>query len=107
MGSKADVTLLNFDVRFTPESGHQTAVAECLLWAKMRHRLFDQLVGGDEQTRRHGQAEGLRCFHVDDSFVLGRRLNGKIDRFSAAQDAVDIGRHLSKLIYAVGAGQDV
>ena len=44
----------------------------------MRHRLFDQLVGGDEQTRRHGQAEGLRCFHVDDSFVLGRRLNGKI-----------------------------
>ena len=21
-GSKADVTLLNFDVRFTPESGH-------------------------------------------------------------------------------------
>jgi len=34
-------------------------------------------------------------------------MNGKIDRFSAAQDAVDIGRHLSKLIYAVGAGQDV
>jgi hypothetical protein len=22
-GSKADVTLLNFDVRFTPESGHR------------------------------------------------------------------------------------
>jgi hypothetical protein len=24
-GSKADVTLLNFDVRFTPESGHSAA----------------------------------------------------------------------------------
>jgi hypothetical protein len=24
-GSKADVTLLNFDVRFTPESGHGSA----------------------------------------------------------------------------------
>jgi len=33
-GSKADVTLLNFNVRFTPESGLYTAVAECLLWAK-------------------------------------------------------------------------
>jgi len=33
LGSKADVTLLNFDVRFTPNSGHQTAVAECPLRA--------------------------------------------------------------------------
>jgi hypothetical protein len=24
LGSKADVTLLNFDVRFTPKSGHPT-----------------------------------------------------------------------------------
>jgi hypothetical protein len=36
LGSKADVTLLNFDVRFTPESGHATAVAECLVWAISR-----------------------------------------------------------------------
>jgi hypothetical protein len=32
-GSKADVTLLDFDVRFTPESGHCPAQLECLLWA--------------------------------------------------------------------------
>jgi hypothetical protein len=32
-GSKADVTLLNFDVRFTPESGHRRATAECPLMA--------------------------------------------------------------------------
>jgi hypothetical protein len=33
-GSKADVMLLNFDVRFTPESGHCLARLTCLLWAK-------------------------------------------------------------------------
>ena len=27
LGSEADVTLLNFDVRFTPESGHSTALS--------------------------------------------------------------------------------
>jgi hypothetical protein len=32
-GSKADVTLLNFDVRFTPESGHSPTRSGCLLWA--------------------------------------------------------------------------
>jgi hypothetical protein len=33
-GSKADVTLLNFDVRFTPESGHSPTRSGCLLWAE-------------------------------------------------------------------------
>jgi hypothetical protein len=33
-GSQADVTLLNFDVRFTPESGHSPTRSGCLLWAK-------------------------------------------------------------------------
>ena len=31
--SKADVTLLNFDVRFAPESGHSPTRSGCLLWA--------------------------------------------------------------------------
>jgi hypothetical protein len=33
LGPKADVTLLNFDVRFTPESGHPMRHSECPLWA--------------------------------------------------------------------------
>jgi hypothetical protein len=33
-GSKADMTLLNFDVRFAPESRHCQATVGCLLWAK-------------------------------------------------------------------------
>ena len=32
-GSKADVTLLNLDVRFAPKSGHSPARSGCLLWA--------------------------------------------------------------------------
>jgi hypothetical protein len=32
-GSKADVTLSNFDVRFTPESGHHCVRLKCPLWA--------------------------------------------------------------------------
>ena len=39
-GSKADVTILNFDVRFTPESGHSLQQSECPLWAntELMHR---------------------------------------------------------------------
>jgi hypothetical protein len=37
-GSKADVTLLNLDVRFTPESGHSRTRSGCLLWAISGHQ---------------------------------------------------------------------
>jgi hypothetical protein len=44
-GSKADVTLLNIDVRFTLESGHSSARSGCLLWAD-----FVAEVGGDTRV---------------------------------------------------------
>jgi hypothetical protein len=31
------MTLLNFDVGFTPESGHQLSALGCPLWATSRH----------------------------------------------------------------------
>jgi hypothetical protein len=34
---KPDLARLNCDVRFTPESGLETAVAQCQVWAKSRH----------------------------------------------------------------------
>jgi hypothetical protein len=37
-GSKADVTLLNFDVCFTPESGHCRARLGCPLCARTGHQ---------------------------------------------------------------------
>jgi hypothetical protein len=36
-GSKADVTLLNFDVRFTPESEYCSALSPCPPLANSRH----------------------------------------------------------------------
>jgi hypothetical protein len=39
-GSKADRTLLNFNVRFTPESGHHRARSAFPLWATSRHSPF-------------------------------------------------------------------
>ena len=38
--SKADVTLLNFDVRFTPNSGHSPTRSGCLLWADIVAKRF-------------------------------------------------------------------
>ena len=37
-GSKADVTLSNFDVRFTPKSGHSPTPSGCPLWANNGHQ---------------------------------------------------------------------
>jgi hypothetical protein len=34
VASKADVTLLNFDVRYYPESGHSSTLFRCLLWGQ-------------------------------------------------------------------------
>ena len=55
-GSQPDMTLLNFDVRFTPNSGHSSPQLECPLWA-MCGRLR---VGKDFL---HERSIG-RCSHV-------------------------------------------
>jgi hypothetical protein len=47
-GSKADMTLLNFDVRFTPNSGHPSAQSKCPLYppkADIRSRDRDVCFG--------------------------------------------------------------
>jgi hypothetical protein len=53
---KSGVTLLNFDVRFTPESGHSSARSRCPLWAKSRH---DQLTPIGHANRRLIEHQGL------------------------------------------------
>jgi pimeloyl-ACP methyl ester carboxylesterase len=68
------------------------------IWRHLAPRLFDHLVGGHEQARRHGQAERFRGLEVERGFELGRRLHRKIGRFVAAQDAVDIGCRLPKML---------
>jgi hypothetical protein len=74
-GSKADVTLLNFDVRFTPESGHSPTRSGCLLWAKLGHRAysFNDLVGDGEHARRDSEAERLGRLSIDEQSVFRRQ----------------------------------
>jgi hypothetical protein len=55
-----------------------------------KSNLLDHLVGGDQQARRHGQAERLRSLEIEDSFIPGWRLHRKLGGVGAAQDAVNI-----------------
>jgi hypothetical protein len=43
-GSKADVTPLDCDVRFAPESGHSPTRSGCPLWARSRHRVISVFI---------------------------------------------------------------
>ena len=83
--SKADVTLLNFDVRFPPKADIHPTRSGCLLWARSRHRAasFDHLVGAGEQVGRHVDAERLRGLEIDSKFVLVGGLHGQISRLFA------------------------
>jgi hypothetical protein len=65
--------------------------------------LFDHLVGCDEQARRDDQTQRLGRFEIDDGFVLGRSLHRQVRGFVPAQDAINTGGCLPKLINAVGA----
>ena len=63
LGSKADVTLLNFDVRFTPNSGHPSAQSQCPLWAMYGRR--------PRCKRNLTFCEAFGCSHVSGLFSNG------------------------------------
>ena len=56
LGQKQTFAPQKSDVRFTPQSRHVRRTTRCLLSARSRHsgRLFDHLVGGDQQAGRNG-----------------------------------------------------
>ena len=51
---------------------------------------FDHLVGGDEQARRHGEAEHSGGLGVDDKVELRRLHYRQVGRFSSFQNAANI-----------------
>ena len=51
---------------------------------------FDHLVDAGEERRRHIEAERPGSLEVDDEFVLGRRLHGKVGGLLASKDAVNV-----------------
>ena len=52
--------------------------------------LFNHLVGQSEQDRRDGDLQRSRSLEIDDEIELGWLLDGKVSRFRAAKNLVDI-----------------
>src|SRR5262245_49896011 len=75
---KADIGTQPRDVRFVPKADIE--------------RLIANLVGATDQRMRNCNAERLRGFQVDNQFVFGRRLHGKIGWLLAFEDAIDVNR---------------
>ena len=86
---------LSLDVRFTPESGHQTAVLRCPLSAKSRHMhrsnfgLFNHLVGEREQVVRKFDSQSSCRLHVDDE-AAARKLTHRHPRYPTGSLSPDI-----------------
>jgi hypothetical protein len=56
-----------------PAYGYAATFIEALSHGK---RSLDNLIRPRQQRRRDGEAEGLRCLHVDDQFELHRLFDG-------------------------------
>ena len=59
---------------------------------------FDHLVGAGKQHARHGKAERLGGFEVDDKLKFSRVLDGEIARSGPTKDFVDVDRSASENI---------
>src|SRR5262245_41669748 len=86
--SKADIAGCYGHVRFVPEADI---------------RLFDHLVRGREQARRHGEAEHPGRLSADDQLELGRLNHRQFRRLGTLEDAADISADLAKRVAKVGS----
>ncbi len=64
---------------------------------------FDHLVGALLEARWHVEAERLGGLEVDGQFELDRRLDRKLARLGALEDAVDISRRTPVVIEKINS----
>jgi hypothetical protein len=69
-------------------------------------RLFDDLVGADEQRRRHVEAERLGGLQVDHQLEFHGRLHGQARGRVALEDAIDVAGGAAEQIERVGTVAD-
>jgi hypothetical protein len=67
---------------------------------------FDHLVGAGEHARRHIKPERLGGLEVNHQLELDWRLDGKLARFRALENAVRVRRRTSVLIDDIRAIRD-
>jgi hypothetical protein len=72
----------------------KAAVSTC----SKKHSLFKDFVSALLELHRYVETERLGGLHVDHQFELSRGLYGKLTRFRALEDAIDIGRRAPKII---------
>jgi hypothetical protein len=94
------------------QSGHCSARLLAALRAKsgLTHcsttPSLDHLVSALLELHRHVETERLGGLDVDHQFELNRGLYGKLTRFRALEDAIDIGRRAPKIIdQVISVGQ--
>src|SRR5262245_22913893 len=64
---------------------------------------FDHLVGGEEQTGRHSEAERFGSLQIDNELELRRLRNRQVSRLRSAEDLTGIDAGLTKTISDIGA----
>ena len=82
-GSKADMCRAKGYVRSTPESGHVQCNEGCPLCANSGHRVHSiNLSARSSSVGRHGQAEHLRGFKIDDQLMFRGAWTGRSAGFA-------------------------
>src|SRR5258708_1295037 len=86
-GSNSEVGGRNREVRLTPESKLNSDIPACLKGANFRNdqRLFNQLVGAQDEVRRDFEADFFCGFQIDDKLEPARLFNRNIGRACPAQ----------------------
>src|SRR5947207_2912901 len=80
----------------SPAGSHQLCLAHS----------FDHLVGAGKQRRRNFEAERHRGLDIDHKFKLDWRLDGKLARFRAPENAISIRCRTTVLVEAIRTIRD-